>query len=109
MNKAEKLMDSLAMAFGGKSQIPDFVVGMAIAGQCNNGHLSHKDAPDRREFMENVIEAICDQWDDVDIDFDTLLSSIAKGIKMQCEGWGETGNDIVNDLLTDSHIKVSEA
>ena len=32
----ENLIEHLAAAFGGRSQVPDCVVGMAVAGQINN-------------------------------------------------------------------------
>lgn len=39
MKKTEELLDNLALAFGGVSQIPMFVIGMAVAGQFKSVRL----------------------------------------------------------------------
>jgi hypothetical protein len=41
--EAGKLIDMLSIAFGGRSQLPDAVIGLAIRGRINNAGLSEQD------------------------------------------------------------------
>lgn len=65
-NFAERLIKNIDDSFGGSSQVPMWVYGMAIAGQCNNGkfcNLTHKDWVELADCATDVIYDSADHLD----------------------------------------------
>jgi len=86
-----KMLDNLASGFGGHSQLPDDVVGMAIMGQFNNGQLMYASVEDGVALVKEVANTIHERWEDVE-DAPTLneiFNKIVEGIKKQAESWKE--------------------
>jgi hypothetical protein len=87
MERHTKIWPDLALAFGGYSQVPDYVLGMAIAGQINNGGL--KFGP---KELEDVVNQICDRWEDQDPNPTEIRQDIIKGMKEQATEWPKDNN-----------------
>lgn len=88
----KEVWDRLAGAFGGYSQVPDRVVGMAIAGQINNGELSYSSIEECTARLDQVVEAICERWEDQDINSDDVRKEIIEGMKVEAKDWPEDNN-----------------
>lgn len=84
--EGSKVWNKLADAFGGYSQVPDYVIGMAIAGQINNGGLSIEDATNE---LDRVVEQICERWEDQDPQPDAgkIREEIIRGMKEEAKNW----------------------
>ncbi len=85
-----KVWEDLATAFGGYSQVPDRVVGMAIIGQVNNNGLEF--GP---KELDDVVNAICDRWEDQNPNPDEIRRDILEGIKEGAKDWPRKGNEHV--------------
>ena len=83
-----KVLDDLAAAFGGYSQVPDRVVGMAIAGQINNGGLEFG-----QEQLNGVVRRICERWEDQNPNPEEIRNDILQGIKDQAKDWPREENE----------------
>ena len=79
-----KIWGDLATAFGGYSQVPDRIVGEAIAGQINNNNL--KFGPKQ---LDDVVEQIFEKWGDQDPNADKVREEIVKGMKEASKEWKE--------------------
>ena len=90
----EKVWGDLATAFGGYSQVPDRVVGMAIAGQINNNGLEF--GPKQ---LDDVVNQICERWEDQDPNADEIRAEIVKGMKEASEGWKEDKQNAIWPVL----------
>jgi hypothetical protein len=88
MPQHNKVWHDLALAFGGYSQVPDRVIGMAIAGQINNNGL--KFGP---KELDDVVNQICDRWEDQDPNPDEIRQDIIKGMKEEAKEWPKD-NDV---------------
>lgn len=75
-NTAETIINLLAHAFGGMSQLPDEVVGQAIFGQHNNAGLNNPD-----EIIEAAAVAVFSYWVENGADLDTIRVAIRDGYK----------------------------
>ncbi|MEI7512898.1 MAG: hypothetical protein WCK01_05585 [Candidatus Uhrbacteria bacterium] len=86
------LWKKLAGAFGGYSQVPDSVVGMAIAGQMNNGGLSIEDATAE---LDRTVKQICERWEDQDPapNADEIRKEIIRGMKEMTKDWTEDADN----------------
>lgn len=78
---ASEIYESMANAFGGYSQVPDFSIGQAIVGQCNNGRLMYKGPREWKELLEAVIDVIYDKWQEHIEDPEEVRTSIMKGVR----------------------------
>lgn len=83
-----KILEELAMAFGGYSQVPDNVVGMAIAGQINNNGLKFSS-----EELDEVVDQICERWEEQNLKPEEVRNHILRGIKEQGKDWPRKGNE----------------
>lgn len=85
------LWGRLAGAFGGYSQVPDKVVGMALAGQINNGELSYSSTEECSEVLDGVVNAICEQWKDLDEAPrpEEVRGQVIAGMKEATQNWTE--------------------
>lgn len=96
----EKVLGDLATAFGGYSQVPDYVVGMAIMGQVNNGGLEF--GPKQ---LDDVVNQICERWEDQDPNADEIRAEIVRGMKEQAKEWPKEGNERVWKVIDSVEVK----
>jgi len=75
----EKVVNALKRAFGGASQLPDYVVGLAIAGQINNNWWSFT-ASD----LDAVVRVIYQDQDEID---QLAWGEILRGMSIATAGW----------------------
>lgn len=73
---AETIINSLANAFGGMSQLPDEVVGQAIFGRRNNAGLDIAE-----EVIEAAAVAIFSYWVENNADLDVIRGAVRDGYK----------------------------
>lgn len=83
-NKDSETLDRLAGAFGGYSQLPDHVIGMAIVGQINNNGLSIEDAIVE---INNIVNQLCERWEDQEIDPNDVRREIIRGMNEEAKDW----------------------
>lgn len=89
--RSSQIWGRLADAFGGYSQVPDYVVGMAIAGQINNNGLEFGS-----KQLDEVVDQICERWEDQDPNPAEVRAEIIRGMKEMTKGWTEDkGNQAV--------------
>lgn len=87
-NKLQDIHDHLVAAFGGKSQVPDYVFGQAIAGQINNsslGQIVEGVAP--KVIFEAAGEVINKYWEDQE-GASAHIDEIAQGYNEQMKHLG---------------------
>ena len=82
--------DNLADAFGGYSQVPDSVIGMALIGQVNNNGMEFT-----KEKLDEIVGKICERWEDQDPNPEEVRSEIIKGMKEQAKDWPRESNEHV--------------
>jgi hypothetical protein len=92
--RIDKIVENLAHAFGGDSQLPDHVIGMAIIGQVNNNGLTFGE-----QELAAVVGKIEDRWQDQNLDTDKIRSEIVRGMKEQAKDWPRKGNSYVWDVI----------
>ena len=85
-----QILEHLAMAFGGYSQVSDQAVGEALVGQVNNNGLEF--GPKQ---LDEVVNAISERWGDQDPDSDKIRAEIIKGMKKGAQHWPREGNEHV--------------
>ena len=97
--------EKLSWGFGGSSQLPDSVVGMAIIGQFNNGDLMHASTEEGVALVDDLVASIHKRWEDIE-DAPTTEDIRAKII----EGMKTQANDIdsKDERLQDLIKAVSE-
>jgi hypothetical protein len=77
--------------FGGYSQIPDKALGMALAGQINNGELRRASAETITAELDKLTTSIFERWEDQPgTDWDAIRARIVAGMAEQSEKWEET-------------------
>ncbi len=81
-NRYDEVWDRLADAFGGYSQVPDYVVGMAIAGQINNNGLEFG-----TKQLDDMVGKICERWEDQNPEPDKVRQEIIRGMKEMTKSW----------------------
>jgi len=86
-NKNSWMLETLARAFGGYSQVPDHVVGMAIAGRINNGDLLGID--DAVPEFNRLVKQICERWADQNTDPKKVREDLLNGMKEEAKEWGQ--------------------
>ena len=89
-----KVWEDLATAFGGYSQVPDRVIGMAIAGQINNNGLEFGS-----KQLDEVVDQICERWEDQDPNADKIRAEIVNGMKEASEGWKDDKQNAIWPVL----------
>jgi hypothetical protein len=62
--------------------VPDYVVGMAIAGQVNNNGLEFG-----KKQLDDVVSQICKRWEDQEPDPNKIRKEIISGITKQALNW----------------------
>jgi len=83
-----QILETLATAFGGHSQVPDRIVGMALAGRINNG-AQLLGAEDAIPVFNRLVEQICERWKDQGMDPKEVRDNLIAGMKEQAKEWGE--------------------
>ena len=73
---AESIINALANAFGGMSQIPDTTVGEAIHGRHNNGGLGGQSPAD---VIEAAAQATHSYWMENGADIEQIRADIQRG------------------------------
>lgn len=73
---AESIINALANAFGGMSQIPDNVIGEAVHGRHNNGGLGGQSPAD---VIEAATEAVYSYWMENGADLLDVRADIQRG------------------------------
>lgn len=94
IEKHLEILNDLATAFGGYSQVPDNILGMAIVGQINNNGLIF--GPKQ---LNDILGQISDRWDDIDLDFKEIRLEIIKGMKEEVKSLGLDENDTVVTII----------
>ena len=92
--KVQNIYQNLKLAFGGKSQIPDYVFGQALAGQVNNSYLGmNKNGKVEQETLNQIIEisiaTVNEGWGDQE-EYFANADEIKRGLN---EGLKEAGLD----------------
>ncbi len=93
-DRSLEIWDKLAEAFGGYSQVPDYVVGMAIIGQVNNNGLEFG-----RKQLDELVNQICERWEDQDPQADAIRADIIRGMKEGAKDWPREGNEKVWNVI----------
>ena len=73
---AESIINALANAFGGMSQLPDTVVGEAIHGRHNNGGLGGQNPAD---VIEAAAQAVYSYWMENGVELEPTRAGIQGG------------------------------
>lgn len=89
-----EILGKLADAFGGYSQVPDYVLGMAIIGQVNNNGLSFG-----KKDLDAVVGQIEERWQDQGPDTGQIRNEIIRGMKEQAKDWPRKGNEHVWSVI----------
>lgn len=78
----EKVVNALKSAFGGASQLPDHVVGMALAGQVNNNWYELGASE-----LDAVVSELCDNEDMCHEDLLMCREEVLRGMRLAVDGW----------------------
>ncbi len=92
--KSVEIWGKLAEAFGGYSQVPDRVVGMAIIGQVNNNGLKFG-----QKELDGLVDQICERWEDQEPNSDEIRKDIVQGMKEGAKDWPREGNEHVWSVI----------
>lgn len=95
-SRIDKILYDLAGAFGGYSQLPNRVVGMAIIGQVNNNHLEFG-----KKQLDEVVNQIGERWEDQDDRAGAIRAEILNGMKEMAKNWPREKNERVWNVMDD--------
>lgn len=79
LEEAKLIVESLSIAFGGLSQVPDSLLGHAVFGRVNNG--GPRTNTEIRALIDGIVGVISGHWDNVELDEDSLRARIVGGYR----------------------------